>query len=184
MKRRKQAANEALGVLAEWFPNAFFLYERKRKPLKVGIQDDLITATAGAITVREIRDALCRYTGNVHYLRGVAAGGERIDLRARLLVGELAPGLAHALGEKHAARLCLGRGAKQPRKAWIIAAKFGRTGEADRAVRVDRAIGAGRRKRDRPVRGRGRRTAMLVHQASSPGAFLMHYSAQIRKGTS
>src|ERR1700738_2780179 len=80
MKRRKQAANEALGVLAEWFPNAFFLYERKRKPLKVGIQDDLITATAGAITVREIRDALCRYTGNVHYLRGVAAGGERIDL--------------------------------------------------------------------------------------------------------
>src|SRR5215469_12355201 len=45
-------------LLAEWFPKTFFVYERRRKPLKLRIDMDLQTVLDGAITPSELHRAL------------------------------------------------------------------------------------------------------------------------------
>lgn len=79
--RKIEQATETIAILAEWFPAAFTVYERRRRPLKLGIDRDLITATAGAITVRELKAALRLYCGNEGYLRACCEGTPRIDLQ-------------------------------------------------------------------------------------------------------
>jgi ProP effector len=78
--RQQAQANETIAILCEWFPLAFFVYERRRRPLKLGIDHDIAVATAGAITVAEIRTALRFYCGNVGYLRACKPGAARVDL--------------------------------------------------------------------------------------------------------
>lgn len=34
--------NETIAVLAEKFPSTFFIYEQRRRPLKIGIYHDLV----------------------------------------------------------------------------------------------------------------------------------------------
>ena len=96
-----------------------------------------------------------------------------VDAAARLLVAEFAPSVARALLQEGARGLCLDRRTEKPREAWIVRAKRIGRGEADRAVRVIRAVCTRRRERDRPVRGARRRAGMFVHQASSPWAVFL-----------
>ena len=80
---RNLAVDAAIALLAETWPAAFFEYERRRVPIKVGIRDDILAALDGAITPEELGAALRRYTGNRHYLRALAfpaAGAARVDL--------------------------------------------------------------------------------------------------------
>jgi ProP effector len=75
------AATQALiELLAEQFPRAFFVFQRRRRPLKLGIHRDIIAALDGAITPEELSAALRYYVGNACYLRACRAGAERIDL--------------------------------------------------------------------------------------------------------
>jgi len=67
-------------LLAEWFPKAFFVYERRRKPLKLRIDLDLQAIVNGAITPAELYRTLRCYCGNEGYLRGTLKGAWRIDL--------------------------------------------------------------------------------------------------------
>jgi len=69
-----------IALLAEWFPKAFFVYEQRRKPLKLRIDMDLQVALASTITPAELHRALRVYCGNEGYLRGLLKGAWRVDL--------------------------------------------------------------------------------------------------------
>jgi ProP effector len=108
---KTQAALNTIGVLAEWYPLAFVVYEQRRKPLKLGIDHDLAIATAGAITLKELKTALQFYVGNVGYLKACIAGATRIDLQGGA-AGTVSPDEA-----KHARQRLKERWAKERRKA-------------------------------------------------------------------
>jgi sRNA-binding protein len=89
-KRRNDAAFAVLDLLFEQFPNCFVRLERRRRPLKIGIHLDLITALDGAVTPVELGRALGVYTGNVGYLDACRCGVARIDLAGNAC-GEVSP---------------------------------------------------------------------------------------------
>lgn len=53
MTTKTTESRDATTILSEWFPLAFFVFEQRRKPLKVGIYDDILQATARAIRQRK-----------------------------------------------------------------------------------------------------------------------------------
>jgi len=61
------------------FPACFYVFERRRQPLKIGIRHDIAAALKGAITDKEIAIALRVYCGNTGYLRA-CKGAARADL--------------------------------------------------------------------------------------------------------
>jgi sRNA-binding protein len=67
-------------LLAETFPACFKIYERRRRPLKVGIHHELLVALDGAIKPEELSVALAVYTKNKNYHAGLVAGAIRIGL--------------------------------------------------------------------------------------------------------
>jgi ProP effector len=81
---RAAQAPEIIAVLATFWLNCFVFYEQHRRPLKVGIRDDLAAAAAGALTPAKI--ALARhYTSSLAYLRACHAGADRIDLDGQVV---------------------------------------------------------------------------------------------------
>jgi sRNA-binding protein len=78
MKRHDEIA-AVLELLCETFP-AFSLYEARRRPLKIGVHNDIMAALEGAITPRELGIALRFYTSNIGYLRAMRTGAERVGL--------------------------------------------------------------------------------------------------------
>jgi ProP effector len=77
---RDQAVEAVLELLAERWPACFSVYERRRRPLKIGIHHDILTMRDGVITPRELTAALRRYVHNRHYLWRMVVGASRIDL--------------------------------------------------------------------------------------------------------
>lgn len=69
----------AIALLAEAFPFAFAVYERRRKPLKIGIHVD-IAKRCTAMSASEISAALGAYCANGGYLAAVARREKRVDL--------------------------------------------------------------------------------------------------------
>jgi sRNA-binding protein len=72
-------ATAVLRTLAERWPKTFFPESKKRKPLKVGILEDL-TAAAPDINRKMLRLALRMYTTTDAYLFACSKGHKRIDL--------------------------------------------------------------------------------------------------------
>ena len=66
-----------IAILAACFPNAFALYQERRRPLKIGIHLDIVAAIG---PVEHLSPALGHYTRNIGYLRAQKAGVPRIDL--------------------------------------------------------------------------------------------------------
>jgi ProP effector len=79
-EKPEQVARDLIGVLADFWPLAFSLYQWRRRPLKLGIRQDIEAAAAGAITADELNVALRSYTRNVGYLCVCKEGVPRIDL--------------------------------------------------------------------------------------------------------
>ena len=79
-KAHYTAVQNTITVLADLFPACFFVYERRRRPLKIGICEEVIAALAGAATPQEIARALRMYCGHVGYLAACTEGAPRIDL--------------------------------------------------------------------------------------------------------
>lgn len=84
-KRRALHAGHIIACLAELWPRAFAVYQPQRRPLKIGIDKDIIAAAgaaiaAGSLTVAELKLALAIYCGNINYLRKLHESAERIDL--------------------------------------------------------------------------------------------------------
>jgi sRNA-binding protein len=74
-------AHDTIVALAELFPACFAVFQDRRKPLKLGIREDLIAAMTGAITAKEASLALAIYCGNHGYRKACCkAGAPRIDL--------------------------------------------------------------------------------------------------------
>jgi ProP effector len=80
MKFDRAEIAAVITLLAEWFPKTFFVYQRRRKPLKLRIDLDLQAALDGAITPAELHRALQVYCGNEGYLRNTLKGAWRVDL--------------------------------------------------------------------------------------------------------
>jgi sRNA-binding protein len=62
-RRRNLAVDAVLELLAERWPACFSVYERRRRSLKIGIRDEVLSALEGAITPQELGAALRSYTG-------------------------------------------------------------------------------------------------------------------------
>jgi sRNA-binding protein len=75
-----RTVHAVIELLAERFPKAFFVYERRRKPLKVGIRQDLAAALDGALSERELSLGLGWYCRNKAYRAQLIKGAWRIDL--------------------------------------------------------------------------------------------------------
>jgi sRNA-binding protein len=69
-----------IAALAEHWPCAFSVYQAKRKPLKRGVDQDIIAAAADIFTLSELKSALRFYCGNLDYLRACREGAERVGL--------------------------------------------------------------------------------------------------------
>jgi ProP effector len=83
--KKYETVDAVLALLVGKWPACFSLYERKRKPLKIGIHKDIMTALDGAITEQELSVALACYTANLAYLKTCALGkAKRIDLDGKV----------------------------------------------------------------------------------------------------
>jgi ProP effector len=73
-------ARPIISTLGATFPKAFFQYERRRKPIKLGIHRD-IAALLPTLSTKEIGAAMGAYVHN-HFYRSACtkAGAARIDL--------------------------------------------------------------------------------------------------------
>ena len=76
---RETSAN-TIAALSEFFPQCFHLFEQRRRPLKVGIRNDIKVVLGDTITDIELTYALRSYTSNRAYLSRLTAGTPRIDL--------------------------------------------------------------------------------------------------------
>jgi ProP effector len=72
--------HDTIVALAEAFPSCFAMFQKRRKPLKLGIHNDVIGALAGTITAKELSVAMRVYCGNRFYLKACIEGAPRIDL--------------------------------------------------------------------------------------------------------
>jgi len=96
-RSKNRTANQAaLEQLIEIYPQTFSRDDVR--PLKVGIQEDLIAD--GKLARNRIKRALATYVRSFHYLRAVKEGVDRIDLS-----GEAAGQVTAAEAEHAAARL-------------------------------------------------------------------------------
>jgi ProP effector len=65
-------------ALAMRWPNCFWVYEERRKPLKIGIHVDIMQA--GGFEEPALRAALRAYVRNITYRRQLIAGAKRVGL--------------------------------------------------------------------------------------------------------
>ena len=70
----------ALALLAELYPKCFSVYESRRRPLKIGIHNDILAAAGGTLTPLELRKVLGSYCSNHAYLSHTRTGASRLDL--------------------------------------------------------------------------------------------------------
>jgi sRNA-binding protein len=68
-KRRDTTAAAVISLLAETWPKCFSVYQGRRRPLKIGIHNDILAAVDGALTPLELSKALGAYCANGAYLR-------------------------------------------------------------------------------------------------------------------
>jgi hypothetical protein len=56
-RQRLAEIDVAIALLCELYPRTFCMFERRRKPLAVGVHKDIFTAPDGAVTPRKLRHA-------------------------------------------------------------------------------------------------------------------------------
>lgn len=105
-RRHDENVTAILDLLVEMYPKTFSTYEGRRRPLKIGIREDLNKALDGAITEVELQKALACYTSNRVYRARLRQGAVRYDLN-----GEPAGTVSaeHAIGDARGASLELER---------------------------------------------------------------------------
>jgi ProP effector len=79
-KKTRAAHAAALALLADRFPHVFAVDPKLRKPLKVGIADDLAAKLDGVISRRQLGFALAAHCNSISYLKSCTIGADRIDL--------------------------------------------------------------------------------------------------------
>ena len=102
MLTRKQI-DATIELLCARFPACFAMLQYRRRPLKIGIADDILAA--GVLTNDELSLTLRVYTGHIRYLETCVAGVSRIGLDGEPAGEEVSPAAAaHARVRAEAAR--------------------------------------------------------------------------------
>jgi ProP effector len=83
VRRQNETVAAVIQLLQERWPACFAVLETRRRPLKIGIHNEILEALDGAITQAELRRALGCYTANSVYLQHMTAGATRVDLDGR-----------------------------------------------------------------------------------------------------
>jgi ProP effector len=76
---QRQAARAIVAMLCQRWPKCFDL--KNRRPLKIGIAQDLVHALGDAASRPELKGALNLYCGDIGYLSSLRAGASRLDLQ-------------------------------------------------------------------------------------------------------
>jgi ProP effector len=96
MSKKHARTKAVITVLAAKFPKCFAVPDTRRRPLKIGIDADLLAALGGAIRRTELIRALAMYCSSDGYLDRVLTGTWRVDLEGK------PAGVVSADDEKHA----------------------------------------------------------------------------------
>jgi ProP effector len=96
MSKRRARSKAVISVLAAKFPKCFAVPDTRRRPLKVGIDTDLLAALGGSIRRTELIRALAMYCSSEGYLERLLTGACRVDLEGK------PAGVVSADDEKHA----------------------------------------------------------------------------------
>jgi ProP effector len=96
MSKKRARSKAVITVLAAGFPKCFAVPDTRRRPLKVGIDADLLATLGGTIRRTELIRALAMYCSSEGYLEGVLTGAWRVDLEGK------PAGAVSADDEKHA----------------------------------------------------------------------------------
>jgi ProP effector len=102
----RQKAKETIKLLAERWPRCFFLWGYQRRPLRIGILDDLLPLVS--LGEDDLKAALRRYTAANGYLRACIEGADRVGLDGNAAGTVDAKHAAHAqkvLAERERRRL-------------------------------------------------------------------------------
>src|SRR5262245_64758183 len=83
MSTKRARSKAVISVLAAKFPKCFAVSDTRRRPLKVGIDADLLAALGGSIRRTELIRALAMYCSSEGYLERVLTGAWRIDLEGK-----------------------------------------------------------------------------------------------------
>jgi ProP effector len=96
MLKKRARTKAVITALAAKFPKCFAVPDTRRRPLKVGIDADLLAALSGTIRRTELIRALAMYCSSDGYLEGVLTGAWRVDLEGK------PAGVVTADDERHA----------------------------------------------------------------------------------
>jgi ProP effector len=96
MSTKRARTKAVITVLAAKFPKCFAVSDTRRRPLKVGIDADLLAALGGSIRRTELIRALAMYCSSDGYLERMLTGAWRVDLEGK------SAGAVSPEDEKHA----------------------------------------------------------------------------------
>jgi sRNA-binding protein len=96
MSKKRARTKAVITALAARFPECFAVPDTRRRPLKVGIDADILAALSGTIRRTELIRALGMYCSSDGYLEHVLTGARRVDLEGK------PAGVVTADDERHA----------------------------------------------------------------------------------
>src|SRR5262245_49239073 len=129
-----------ISLLAEKWPCCFSIIESGRRPLKLGIRDDVLAALGGAISAGRVSAALRWYVSSPEYQRQLPHGAWRVDLNGRPAGTVSQEDEAHARAQLAAIEA---KRAECASASFCARAKFGRADEADIAGRAAKCAASG-----------------------------------------
>jgi ProP effector len=81
MSAKREDIDATVELLCERFPRSFFQFERRRRPLKLGIRQDLEAILGDQVDRKLLGAALKQYTNNLGYRQAhKIVGNPRLDL--------------------------------------------------------------------------------------------------------
>ena len=98
-QRARRAREEWLPALIAKYPAAFFEDPRQRKPLKIGIHEDILADETNQLAGYQLTSALRWYTGAFGYQLNLTAGAKRVNLSGEE-AGEVSEKDAEAAAQK------------------------------------------------------------------------------------
>ena len=107
----RNAIVAVIGLLAEKWPCCFSIPESRRRPLKLGIREDVLAALDGTIPAAKVSAALRWYVSSPEYQRRLVQGAWRVDLNGR------PAGTVSQEDEAHARALLFAMQPKPPERA-------------------------------------------------------------------
>src|SRR5262245_11626870 len=138
MSKKRARTKAVITALAARFPECFAAPDTRRRPLKVGIDADLLAALSGTIRRTELIRALGMYCSSDGYLERVLTGAWRVDLEGK------PAGVVTADDERHAKAKRAGIKAKRDAgtaaEATIGRAKLGKAKDGDTGARQPKGL--------------------------------------------